>query len=113
LKAFDELKSKWGKEYPLAVGIWDKNWNRISAMHRFTKEIRKLIYTTNAIESIHRQFRKVSSPKSHFPDDISVLNPLYLCSIEITKRWTMRIPNWNKILAQLSIHFGERVSKYL
>jgi len=113
LKAFDELKSKWGKEYPLAVGIWERNWNRISAMYRFTEEIRKLIYTTNAIESIHSQFRKVSSPKSHFPDDISVLKMLYLCSIEITKRWTKRIPNWNRILAQLSIHFGERVSKYL
>jgi len=113
LKAFDELKSKWGKEYPLAVGIWEKNWNRISAMYRFTEEIRKLIYTTNAIESIHSQFRKVSSPKSQFPDDISVLKMLYLCSIEITRRWTKRIPNWNRILAQLSIHFGERVSKYL
>ncbi len=113
LKAFDELKTKWGKEYPLAVGMWDRNWNRISAMYRFTEEIRRLIYTTNAIESIHRQFRKVSSPKSHFPDDISVLKMLYLSSIEITKKWTMRIPNWNKILAQLSIHFGERVSKYL
>ncbi|HGE72654.1 TPA: hypothetical protein ENX78_17590, partial [Candidatus Poribacteria bacterium] len=53
LKAFDELKSIRGKEYPLAVGIWERNWNRISAMYRFTEEIRKLIYTTNAIESIH------------------------------------------------------------
>jgi transposase-like protein len=59
LKCLDELKSKWGKEYPLAVGMWDRNWGRISAMYRFTDEIRKLIYTTNAIESVHSQFRKV------------------------------------------------------
>jgi transposase-like protein len=59
LKCLDELKSKWGKEYPLAVGMWDRNWERISAMYRFTDEIRKLIYTTNAIESVHSQFRKV------------------------------------------------------
>lgn len=113
LKSLDELKAKWGKEYPLAVGMWDRNWNRISAMYRFTDEIRKLIYTTNAIESVHSQFRKVTSPKSQFPDDISVLKMLYLSGCEITKKWTMRIPNWNRILAELSIHFGERVSKYL
>lgn len=113
LKCLDELKAKWGNDYPLAVGMWDRNWNRISAMYRFTEEIRKLIYTTNAIESVHSQFRKVTSPKSQFPDDISVLKMLYLSGCEITKKWTMRIPNWNRILAQLSIHFGDRVSKYL
>jgi putative transposase len=113
LKYLDEFEAKWSKEYPLAVGVWDRNWERISAMYRFTEEIRKLIYTTNAIESVHSQFRKVTRGKSQFPDDTSVLKMLYLSSCEISKKWTMSIPHWNKILAQLSIHFGERVSKYL
>lgn len=113
MKYFDEFEAKWGKEYPLAVRVWDRNWERISAMYMFTDEIRKLIYTTNAIESIHSQFRKVTRGKSQFPDDTSVLKMLYLCSIEISKKWTMSIPHWNRILAQLSIHFGDRVSKYL
>jgi len=106
LKCLDELKAKWGNDYPLSVGMWDRNWERISAMYRFTNEIRKLIYTTNAIESVHSQFRRVTSPKSQFPDDISVLKMLYLSGCEITKKWTMRIPNWNRILAEPSIHFG-------
>jgi putative transposase len=113
LKYLDEFETKWGKEYPLAVSVWSRNWERISAMYRFTEEIRKLIYTTNAIESVHSQFRKVTRGKSQFPDDTSVLKMLYLSGCEISKKWTMSIPHWNKILAQLSIHFEERVSKYL
>jgi putative transposase len=113
LKSLDDFESKWSKEYPLAVGVWDRNWGRISSMYRFTDEIRKLIYTTNAIESVHSQFRKVTRSKNQFPDDNSVFKMLYLSSIEISKKWTMSIPHWNRILAQLSIHFGDRVSKYL
>jgi transposase-like protein len=113
LKYLDEFESKWGKEYPLALRVWDRDWDRISTMFRFTEEIRKLIYTTNAIESVHSQFRKVTRSKSQFPDDISVMKMLYLSSIEVSKKWTMRLPNWNRILAQLSIHFGERVSRYI
>jgi transposase-like protein len=113
LKYLDDFESKWGKEYPLALRVWDRDWERISTMFRFTEEIRKLIYTTNAIESVHSQFRKVTRSKSQFPDDISVMKMLYLSSIEVSKKWTMRLPNWNRILAQLSIHFGERVSRYI
>jgi putative transposase len=113
LKYLDEFEAKWGKEYPLALRVWDRDWGRISTMFRFTDEIRKLIYTTNAIESVHSQFRKVTRSKNQFPDDISVMKMLYLSSLEVSKKWTMRLPNWNRILSELSIHFGERVSKYL
>jgi len=113
MKCLDDLETKWGKEYPLALRIWDRDWERISTMFRFTDEMRKLIYTTNAIESVHSQFRKVTRSKNQFPDDISVMKMLYLSSIEVSKKWTMRIPNWNRILSELSIHFGERVSKYI
>lgn len=113
LKYLDDFETKWGKEYPLALRVWNRDWERISTMYRFTEELRKLIYTTNAIESVHSQFRKVTRSKSQFPDDISVMKMLYLSSLEVSKKWTMRLPNWNRILAELSIHFGERVSKYI
>ena len=104
---------KWGEKYPLAINAWARNWDRISTMFRFTEEIRKLIYTTNPVESVHSQFRKVTGGKGHFPDDTSVMKILYLAGQKIMKRWTVRIPNWNRILAQLAIHFGDRVGKYL
>ena len=94
LKYLEEFEAKWGKEYPLRV--WDRDWERISTMYRFTEEIRKLIYTTNAIESVHSHFRKVTRRKSQFPDDISVMKMLYLSSCEVSKKWTMKLPNWNK-----------------
>jgi putative transposase len=113
LLALDELKAKWGEKHSLAVNVWERNWDRVSTMFRFTEEIRRLIYTTNPIESVHRQFRKVTKSTSLFPSDTAVLKLLYLAAQNVVKKWTVRIPHWNKILAQLSIHFGERVEKYL
>jgi len=122
MASLDELKSKWGGKHPLAINAWERNWDRICTMFRFTEEIRKLIYTTNPVESVHSQFRKVTSGKGHFPDDTSVLKVLYLAGQKMMKhlagqkmmkRWTVRIPNWSRILAQLAIHFGDRVGKYL
>ncbi len=113
LASLDKLKERWGDEYPLAVGVWDRNWNRIRTMFRFSAEIRRIIYTTNPIESYNRQLRKVTKNRSLFPTDMSVLKLLYLASQDILKKWTMKIKHWNKILAQLSIHFKERVEEYL
>ena len=113
LAALDELKEKWNEEYSLSVSVWERNWDRIRTMFRFTAEIRRLIYTTNAIESFHSQLRKVTKNRSLFPTDTSLLKLLYLVTQNIVKKWTMKIPHWNKILAQLSIHFGERVHQYL
>lgn len=111
LTAFDA--QKWGKQYPLAVSAWERNWDRISAMYQFTPEIRRLIYTTNPIEGFNRQLRKVTKNRGVFPDDDSVLKLLYLATQEVVRKWTQRVSNWNAILAQLAIHFGERVTKYL
>ncbi len=113
LASLDELKEQWGDEYPLAVNFWERNWDRISTMFRFTEEIRRLIYTTNPIESFHRQLRKVTKNRSLFPSDTAVLKLLYLATQEITKKWTMKIRHWNRILAQLAIHFEERITEYL
>ena len=82
-------------------------------MFRFSAEIRRLLYTTNPIESYNRQLRKVIKNRSLFPADTSVLKLLYLATQEILKKWTMKIKHWNQILAQLPIHFQERVAEYL
>jgi putative transposase len=113
LTALDKLKEEWGDRYLLAVSTWERNWDRIRTMFRFTEEIRRLIYTTNPIESYHRQLRKVTKNRSLFPTDTAVLKLLYLATQEILKKWSVRITHWNRILAQLSIHFGERVTEYL
>jgi transposase-like protein len=113
LASLDELKQRWGDEYPLAVGVWERDWDRIRTMFRFSAEIRRLIYTTNPIESYNRQLRKVTKNRSLFPTDTSVLKLLYLATQDILKKWTMKIRHWNQILAQLSIHFQERVEEYL
>lgn len=113
LMALDELKAQWGDKYLLAVNTWERNWDRIRTMFRFTDEIRRLIYTTNPIESFHRQLRKVTKNRSLFPTDTAALKLLYLATQDVLKKWTMKLRNWSGILAQLSIHFGERIQAYL
>ena len=73
----------------------------------------KTYHTTNPIESFHRQLRKVTKNRSLFPTDTSVLKLLFLATQEVTRKWTMKVKHWDRILAQLSIHFGEGVVKYL
>ena len=113
LMALDELKGEWEDKYLLAVNVWERNWDRIRTMFRFTEEIRRLIYTTNPIESFHRQLRKVTKNRSLFPTDTAALKLLYLATQDVLKKWTMKLRNWSGILAQLSIHFGERIREYL
>ena len=101
------------KTYTLAVNVWERNWERIRTMYQFTEEIRTLIYTTNPMESFNRQLRKVTKNRSLFPDDTSALKLLYLVTHEVLKKWTVKTRDWSKILAQLSIHFEDRLTKYL
>lgn len=113
LLAFDELKKKWYSQYKLAVDVWERNWSRMKTMFSFTEEVRVLIYTTNPIESFNRQLRKVTKNRSVFPDDTAALKLIYLATCGVIKKWTMRIKDWNRILAQLSIHFGDRLKERL
>jgi putative transposase len=108
-----ELKGKWGKQYPYAFRSWESNWEVLSPFFKFPLEIRKIIYTTNIIESLHRQFRKVTKTKTVFPSDTSLEKMLYLASMNVMKKWTQRYRNWDQVLSQLIILFGDRVEKYL
>lgn len=109
LSALDEFEAKWGAKYPLAVKSWRVNWNELSTMFKYPPEIRKLVYTTNAIENFNRQLRKVTKTKSAFVSDDALMKILYLTTMNIVEKWTMPIQNWGSILDNLLIFFGDRV----
>jgi len=107
------LQDKWGQKYPFAIKSWDENWSLLSSFFKFPKEIRTIMYTTNAIESLHRQFRKVTKTKSVFTNDQSLEKILYLASQNVIKKWTQRYRNWDSIINQLAILYDDRLKVYL
>ena len=107
--ALEAFGDKWDKKYPKISKSWKDNWPNLSTYFKYPQEIRKLIYTTNAIEGFNRQLRKVTKAKSVFPTDDSLFKMLYLAMIDITRKWTGRRVDWGKIHAQLSIYFEERM----
>lgn len=109
LAALDEFEAKWGAKYPLGVKSWRANWTELSTMFKYPPEIRKLIYTTNAIENFNRQLRKVTKTKSAFVSDDALMKLLYLTTMQIVDKWTMPIRDWGMILDNLMIYFGDRV----
>lgn len=111
LMALDDLKTKWSHLYSIAISSWENNWEDLSTFFKYPEEIRRIIYTTNSMESYNRQLRKVTKSKSIFPSDESLLKMLYLATQNITKKWTQNMRNWALVLAQLSIHFEERFDK--
>ena len=109
LNALDVFAEHWDKKYPKISQSWRDNWANLSTYFKFPQEVRRLIYTTNAIEGFNRQLRKVTKSKSVFPTDDSLLKMLYLAMMDITKKWTGRRQDWSKIYAQLTIFFEERL----
>jgi putative transposase len=106
LERFEEV---WGTKYPLIIRSWRQNWDELATFFKYPQELRKMIYTTNIIESYHRQLRKATKGKSIFPTDESLLKMLYLTTMDVTRKWTGRVQNWGQILLQLTIYFAERV----
>ena len=109
LGALDDLEEAWGSKYPAAIKSWRVHWDELSTMFRYPEEIRRIIYTTNAIENFNRQLRKVTKTKSAFVSDDALLKQLYLVIMQVTEKWTMPIKAWGSILAQLMVLYGERV----
>lgn len=103
-----EFKETWGKKYPSGVKSWEDNWDILSTFFTYPPEVRRIIYTTNAIEGLHRQFRKVTKTKGSFPNDQSLMKMLFLASQNISKKWTIRYRNWDLVLASLDILWGEK-----
>ncbi|MGH9877733.1 MAG: IS256 family transposase [Nitrososphaerales archaeon] len=104
-----ELEAKWGKKYPVVIDSWHRNWSKLTTYFKYSPAIRKLIYTTNAIEGFHRQIRKVTKTKGAFTSDMALLKLIYLATLNIQKKWTMPLPNWSLTVSQLSIIFGDRL----
>ena len=109
LDALDSFAETWDRKYPKIAQSWRENWPNLSTYFKYPQEVRKLIYTTNAIEGFNRQLRKVTKAKSVFPTDDSLLKMLYLAMTDITRKWTGRRPDWSQIHAQLSVYFAERM----
>lgn len=108
LEALNEMKVKWPK-YDIHLKSWERKWDELSTFFVYSDEIRKIIYTTNAVEGLHRQFRKVTKTTSIFPNDESLTKLLWLAQNDITKKWNLPIRNWGIIIGQLAIMFPERI----
>jgi len=102
------LEGSWGKKYPVVLQSWNNNWDELSNYFKYDEPIRKIIYTTNAVEGFHRQVRKVTKTKGAFTSDMALLKLIYLVTENISKKWTQPIHNWGLTAQQLCIHFEGR-----
>jgi putative transposase len=103
------LADKWGQKYPLVINSWKRNWPNLSTYYKYPPEIRTIIYTTNAVENLHRQFRKVTKTRSAFPHDDALRKLVYLAYRDVSKKWTMPLRNWSTIISHLSLFFEGRL----
>ena len=103
------LEEQWAKKYPIVIRSWHDNWEELSNYFKYDEPIRKLIYTTNAVEGFHRQVRKVTKTKGAFTSDMALLKLIYLTTENIAKKWTRPLQNWALTLQQLCIHFEGRL----
>ena len=108
-KIMQEVSEKWQPHYPNAMKSWGTNWDVISPIFKFSSDVRKVIYTTNAIESLNSTYRKLNRQRSVFPSDTALLKALYLATFEATKKWSMPLRNWGKVYGELSIMYEDRV----
>jgi len=109
----EKLEDKWGKKYPIVFQSWKNKWDNLSVYFKYPEDIRRVIYTTNIIESVHRQFRTLTKSKGAFPNDESLLKLLYMGIQNAQKKWTMPIRNWSLTISQLAIFFDGRLDDAL
>lgn len=105
----DEVIEKWSGKYPSAMKSWVTNWDAITPIFKFSSEVRTLVYTTNAIESLNSTYRRLNRQRSVFPSDQALLKALYLATFEAVKKWTMPVRNWGKAYGELSIMYEGRL----
>ena len=109
LDALDEFAIKWDGKYPMISKSWKNNWSNLSEFYAYPPDIRKVIYTTNSIESLNFSLRKVTKNRSAFPNDDAILKIMYLALTNAAKKWTMPIRDWGAALNQFAVYFGDRV----
>lgn len=108
-RQLEHLETNWGQRYPKVIESWKRNWPRLSQYFQYTKEVRRIMYTTNIIEGFHRQLRTVTKSKGAFQSEEALMKLLFLVQEQITAKWNRPVYNWNQTLAQLSIIFGDRL----
>ena len=109
IEALERVTAKWTPKYPNSMKRWKDNWDCISPIFKFSSTVRKVIYTTNAIESLNATYRKLNRQRSVFPSDTALLKALYLSTFEATKKWTVSIRNWAQVYGELSIMYEGRL----
>ena len=109
LKQLETVTKKWEVHYPNAMKRWSDNWDVITPICKFSSEVRKVIYTTNSIESLNSSYRRLNRQRSVFPSSQALLKALYLATFEATKKWTMPLRNWGKVYGELSIMYPGRL----
>ena len=105
----DRIKEKWSEKYPNAMKRWERDWDVITPIFKFSANVRTVIYTTNAIESLNATYRKLNRQRSVFPSAQALLKALYLATFEATKKWSMTIRNWGQVYGELSIMYEDRL----
>ena len=113
LAQLDKLKETWGNSYGMVIDSWYNNWNNLSTFFDFSPRIRKMIYTTNALEGFNRQVRKYTKSRTIFPTDESLNKCVYLATMAIMEKWTQPVPNWGATLAELTLFFTEELKDEL
>ena len=108
-KRLKEVTETWSPAYPSAMKRWHENWDVITPIFKFSSDVRKAFYTTNAIESLNSSFRRLNRQRSVFPSSQALMKALYLATFEITKKWTVPIRNWGKIYGELEIMYPDRL----
>ncbi len=108
-----KLDEKWGKKYPIVLNSWNNKWENLSYYFKYPTAIRKIMYTTNIIESVHRQFRKLTKTKGAFPNENSLMKLLYMGIQNAKEKWTQPVHNWSLTISQLAIFFEGRLDDYL
>ena len=109
LESLERVTKTWPVKYPNSMKSWKQNWDAICPIFKFSMNVRKVIYTTNAIESLNSTYRKLNRQRSVFPSDTALLKALYLATFEATKKWTMPIRNWGQVYGELSIMYEGRL----
>ena len=108
-KLRDHVVEKWSSKYPNSMKRWIENWDVVVPIFKFSKDVRKIIYTTNAIESLNSSYRKLNRQRSVFPSDQALLKALYLATFEATKKWTQPIHNWGQAYGEMCIMYEGRL----
>lgn len=105
----DRVSGKWSEKYPIAMKRWERDWDVITPIFKFSSDVRTVIYTTNAIESLNSTYRKLNRQRSVFPSSQALLKALYLATFEATRKWTMPIRNWGKVYGELALMYENRL----